>query len=187
MIYWVCHDVVEKGYRNFQSFWLNGKRGIHLRVSILPGNFLVEWTVSRIFYRNFRFLSMNGKRKLERTKPRKKYHRLLHTPFGNRPNGIYILTGFSEKTSPGRQIFHQVAPFCQDAVLTFSNDMRWEYTGKSYWGSHKPAGWSLRFHQIPGIGRLNFHWVKGKIHWVGFHLVCCRGVFTRDKPVFTGT
>ena len=33
--------------------------------------------------------------------------------------------GFRKKTSPGRQIFHQVAPFCQDAVLTFSNDMRW--------------------------------------------------------------
>ena len=24
----------------------------------------------------------------------------------NRPSGIYILTGFSEKTSPGRQIFY---------------------------------------------------------------------------------
>ena len=44
-----------------------------------------------------------------------------NTPLCNRPSGIYILAGFSEKTSPGRQIFHQVAPFYQVPVLPFSN------------------------------------------------------------------
>jgi len=39
----------------------------------------------------------------------------------NRPSGIYILTGFSEKTSPGRQIIYHGAPFCQVNVLPFSS------------------------------------------------------------------
>ena len=30
----------------------------------------------------------------------------------NRPSDIYSLSGFSEKVSLGRQIFHQVAPYC---------------------------------------------------------------------------
>ena len=38
----------------------------------------------------------------------------------NRPSDIYSLTGFSEKVSLGRQIFHQVAPYYQVAVLPFS-------------------------------------------------------------------
>ena len=44
-----------------------------------------------------------------------------NTPLCNRPSGIYILAGFSEKTSPDRQIFHQVAPFYQVPVFPFSN------------------------------------------------------------------
>ena len=40
----------------------------------------------------------------------------MNTPFCNRRSG----TGFSgKKTSLARQISHQVAPFCQDAVLSF--------------------------------------------------------------------
>jgi len=39
----------------------------------------------------------------------------------NRPSGIYILTGFSEKTSPGRQIIYHGAPFCEVNVLPFSS------------------------------------------------------------------
>ena len=55
--------------------------------------------------------------------------------------------GFRKKTSPGRQIFHQVAPFCQVAMLPFSitNDICWvcesrtgeaiNWPGKSFSGS----------------------------------------------------
>ena len=47
------------------------------------------------------------------------------TPLCNWTSGI--LTRFSEKTSPSRQIFNQVAPFCQVAILPFlnTNDIRW--------------------------------------------------------------
>ena len=38
---------------------------------------------------------------------------LFGTPVCNRPSGTYILTGFEKKKSQGRQIFHQVASFCQ--------------------------------------------------------------------------
>ena len=43
------------------------------------------------------------------------------------PSGMYILIGFSVKTSAGRQIFDQVTPFCQVVFLRFSdtNDVCW--------------------------------------------------------------
>ena len=43
------------------------------------------------------------------------------TPLCNSPSGMYILIGFSVKTSAGRQIIHKVASFCQLAVLRFSD------------------------------------------------------------------
>jgi len=55
------------------------------------------------------------------------------TPLCNRPSGIYMLTGFSKKTSLGRQIFHQVSPFCQVAILPFSTHKLpiWEYKSRT--------------------------------------------------------
>ena len=46
------------------------------------------------------------------------------TPFCNSPSGMYILIGFSVKTSAGSQIFHHVAPFCQVAVLRISDMLK---------------------------------------------------------------
>ena len=43
------------------------------------------------------------------------------TPLCNSPSGMHVLIGFSVKMSAGRQIFHQVGPFCQVAVLRFSD------------------------------------------------------------------
>ena len=43
------------------------------------------------------------------------------TPLCNSPSGMYILIWFSVKTSVGRQIFHEVGPFCQVALLRFSD------------------------------------------------------------------
>ena len=52
------------------------------------------------------------------------------TPLCNSPSGMYILIGFSLKTSVGPQIFHQVAPFCQVAVLRFSDIHKWYMLGR---------------------------------------------------------
>ena len=41
------------------------------------------------------------------------------TPLCNSPSDMYILIGISVKTSADRQIIHQVASFCQLAVLRF--------------------------------------------------------------------
>ena len=46
---------------------------------------------------------------------------VVTTPLFNGPCGMYVPIGFSVKTSAGPQIFHQVAPFCQVAVLRFSD------------------------------------------------------------------
>ena len=43
------------------------------------------------------------------------------TPLCNSPSGMYVLIGFSVKTSAGRQIFRQAAPFCQVVVVCFSD------------------------------------------------------------------
>ena len=48
--------------------------------------------------------------------------KLMYTPLCNRASGIYILTGFSEKTSPGTEAnFPPGAPFrfCQVVGLPF--------------------------------------------------------------------
>jgi len=41
-------------------------------------------------------------------------------PSVTRPVASIFSPGFRKKTSPGRQIFHQVAPFCQVAMLPVS-------------------------------------------------------------------
>ena len=41
------------------------------------------------------------------------------TPLCNRPTGIYSLTGFSEKTSAGRQIFSPGCPFLSGHFFAF--------------------------------------------------------------------
>ena len=46
---------------------------------------------------------------------------VITTPLCDSPSGIYILIGFSVKTSADPQIFHQLAPSCQVAVLRFSD------------------------------------------------------------------
>ena len=43
------------------------------------------------------------------------------TSLCNIPSGMFVLIGFSVETSAGRQILHQVVPFCQVAVLGFSD------------------------------------------------------------------
>ena len=85
------------------------------------------------------------------------------TPHCNRSSGIYILARLSEETSPGRQIFHQVASFCQVAVLPFSNIHKWCMLGmyKSHRGSHKLTGenyWRIS----PGTGEVKFPLGEGK-------------------------
>ena len=46
-------------------------------------------------------------------------HSTKHPSVTGRVASIFS-PGFRKKTSPGRQIFHQVAPFCQVAMLPFS-------------------------------------------------------------------
>ena len=64
----------------------------------------------------------------------------------NRPSDIYSLTGFSEKVSLGRQIFHHVAPYYQVAVCLFqkyTNDICWvckSRTGEATNGAGKITG-----------------------------------------------
>ena len=43
------------------------------------------------------------------------------TPLCNSPSGVYVLIGFSVKTSAGRQIFHQIATLCQVTVFRCSD------------------------------------------------------------------
>ena len=47
--------------------------------------------------------------------------RVVISSLCNSPSGMYILIGFSVKTSAGRQINLHVAPFYQVAVLRFSD------------------------------------------------------------------
>ena len=46
---------------------------------------------------------------------------VVNTPLCNSPSGMYILIEFPVKTSAGLQIIHQLASFCQVAVLRFSD------------------------------------------------------------------
>ena len=63
----------------------------------------------------------------------------FETPHVTDPAASIFSLGFRKKTSPDRQIFHQVAPFCQDAVLTFSNDMRWECKSRTGEATYRPS------------------------------------------------
>lgn len=91
----------------------------------------------------------------------------MNTPFCNRPSGIYILTGFFEKkTSLASQIFHQVASFCQDAVSSFWNDMRWECKSRIGEAANGPG--KIKHFTSNRGGWIFFRW-REKIQWVGFH------------------
>ena len=64
------------------------------------------------------------------------------TPLCKRSSSIYILIGFLEKASTGRQSFYQFAPFCLVAFFPFSNIHKWYMLGmlKSQRKSYKLAG-----------------------------------------------
>ena len=91
---------------------------------------------------------------------------VFQTPLCNRRCGIDILTAFSEKTSPGRQMFHQL-PLSVRSLFAFFTHIQMIHAGyvKVTPGKPQTGLVKLNFHQVPG--RLNFYWVKGKIHWVG--------------------
>jgi len=97
----------------------------------------------------------------------------------NRPSGIYSLSAFSEKVSPGRQIFHHVAPYYQVAVLPFSkihkNDICWVY--KSCIGEATNGPGKI-------TGTLNFHWVKGQMYSLYKHKWNTWRAFTQKYDIF---
>ena len=68
---------------------------------------------------------------------------------------------FLEKMSRGRQLFHQVSPFCNVALLPFSEIHKWYMLVRksSTWGA---INWPGKLKILPGSGRANLHWVKGK-------------------------
>ena len=64
------------------------------------------------------------------------------TTLCKRSSSIYILIGFLQKASTGRQSFYQFAPFCLVAFFPFSNIRKWYMLGmsKSHRKSYKLAG-----------------------------------------------
>ena len=75
---------------------------------------------------------------------------------------------FLEKTSPGRQIFHQVTPFCKVAVLSYSKIHKWYMLVRksSTW---EAINWPSKLKISPGTRKAKFLLGEGeKLTWSGF-------------------
>ena len=96
-------------------------------------------------------------------------------PLCNSPSGMYVLMGFSVKMCVGRQIFHQVAPFCQVTVLRFSdihkiNDICWVCKSRTV----EAANWPVKMENLTRCWEVCiFTGWREKIHWVCYRGLCC--------------
>ena len=98
---------------------------------------------------------------------------LSNTPLQQNQWHLYSHRVFGKKRSPGRQIFHHVAPLCQAAIFPFLKHTQMVHTG---YVSVCKSRTGLKLQISPGTGEARFSLGEGKkVHWV-----CYRGVLSKN-------